>query len=187
MQLAEKQRSIDETLADLHSLVQQSRLEYQGEAIQLFDGNFAIEHTASSVAAIKECHIYEIELANGATKNITDEIEKGELASVIGVRDDTIGALLSKNNNLAVRFADQINGIHNQGFGLGDYAETKGRNFFNIDADFDFAAQNIQVDSAVMDSVDAISVAATPNAPGDNVIVNDQMYFSVIHEETFLL
>ncbi len=36
-----------------------------------------------------------------------------------------------------------------------------------------FSAQNFKIDDSIWESLDAISAASSPNAPGDNVVLND--------------
>src|SRR6185436_15526805 len=53
--------------------------------------------------------------------------------------------------------------------------ETTGRNFFNLGDEPGNAAANIRLDGMIEESTDAISVASSPNAPGDNVMVNQML------------
>ncbi|MBC7660371.1 MAG: flagellar hook-associated protein FlgK [Chitinophagaceae bacterium] len=102
---------------------------------------------------------------------VTHDNKKGRLAGMIEVRDKVIPNLLEDNNKMATAFAGSMNAIHRQGFGLKDYKETTGRDFFEI-KNIDNAAATLALDSRIVESTNAISVAASPNAPGDNVLAN---------------
>ncbi len=104
---------------------------------------------------------------------ISEANTAGELKALFNVRDERIPELMKHNNELAYTLADRVNQIHRQGYGLNDYKETKGRNLFSLSEDMDNAAGSIEIESAIWETTDAISVAATPWAPGDNVLSND--------------
>lgn len=106
-------------------------------------------------------------------RDMTDIIKSGRLRALIDVRDDKIANLLDHNNTLALSVADNVNAIHRQGFGLNQFKHTIGRNFFQISRDKDQAGQSIDLSSHITESTDAISAAASPDAPGDNVVLNN--------------
>lgn len=106
-------------------------------------------------------------------RDITSGVESGSVSGLLRVRDGVAKNLLTDTNELAYRFANQVNGIHQHGFGLNDYAEKTGRNFFNPIGDMDNAALNIEVSDLIVDSPDAISLSSTPNSVGDNVVANE--------------
>ncbi|MEZ4741296.1 MAG: flagellar hook-associated protein FlgK [Bdellovibrionota bacterium] len=105
-------------------------------------------------------------------RNVTDAIGAGSLKSMIDVRDRVASNLLKNNNVMAMTFANRFNEIHRDGFGLKDFRESRGRNFFDPVTDVDSAAKNLQFSLDIENSVDAIAAASTPNAPGDNIIAN---------------
>ncbi|MCX6131077.1 MAG: flagellar hook-associated protein FlgK [Proteobacteria bacterium] len=106
---------------------------------------------------------------------VTDIMKRGRLSGLIDVRDKVIPTMLEHNNEMARTIADQLNSIHQQGFGLKDFKETTGRNFFDLGLDRATAAENIRLDGIIVESTDAISVASSPNAPGDNVLANQML------------
>lgn len=107
-----------------------------------------------------------------APREITSVFEAGAMKATIDIRDRIIPNLIEKNNEMAIAFASSFNEIHRQGYGLGDFSETVGRDFFELGTSDDRAAQDIAVSAAIIEDVNAISAAATPNAPGDNVVLN---------------
>jgi len=113
---------------------------------------------------------------DGVNKNVydvTDNVGQGRLSGLLQVRDEIIDGLLEHNNNMAMTFTQRVNDVHRQGYGIQDYRESTGRDFFQINDDIGFAARSMDIADSIYESLDAISAASTPNAPGDNVIVND--------------
>lgn len=108
----------------------------------------------------------------GWARDITDSIKGGELKGSLKIRDEVIPDLIEKNNQMALALSREFNSAHRDGFGLGSYKSSNGRNFFTEIQDEKFAAQQFGIEQSILDSVDAISVASTPLAPGDNVIAN---------------
>lgn len=107
------------------------------------------------------------------SKVITDKIRSGSMHGLIEARDVTITGLIDNNNQMAMSLANKFNAIHRQGFGIGDFRESAGRDFFEEISDLDSAASRMHVSSGIEASVDAIAAASTPNAPGDNIVVNE--------------
>jgi flagellar hook-associated protein 1 FlgK len=107
------------------------------------------------------------------TRNVTDALGAGEMAGLMEVRDRVIPGLMSKNHEMAATLADNFNATHRNGFGLKNFSETSGRNFFGGISDVGKAASQISLDSAIAETTDAISAASSPLAPGDNVVIND--------------
>lgn len=103
---------------------------------------------------------------------VTDGLEGGKVKGLIDIRDTIVPGLLDKNNEMAGALVESFNGLHRRGFGIGGFSQSQGRNFFEIDGDLNQVAQNMKVSDVIMESTDAISVASTPLAPGDNVIAN---------------
>lgn len=97
----------------------------------------------------------------------------GRLIGLVEVRDQTLPELIHSNNRMAFEFANHFNNIHRAGFGLKEYTESTGRDFFNISDSVDIAAQTIGIHDLINEDLNSISVASTPFAPGDNVLVND--------------
>jgi flagellar hook-associated protein 1 FlgK len=121
-------------------------------------------------------NVYDVIIEDGASHEptvVTKLNRRGRLAGMIQVRDEVIPKLIDHNNQMAVNIANQFNSIHSQGYGLKDYKESTGRAFFEMSDNPYEAASSIKLASLIAESTDAISVASTPNAPGDNVIVNE--------------
>jgi flagellar hook-associated protein 1 len=110
---------------------------------------------------------------NGFKRNITRKIDGGRIKGLIEVRDNVCLGLIEKNNEMAANFVSRVNDIHAKGFGVGQYEETSGRQFFKPISDMSRAASEIDISDEILGSTDAISVAATPLAVGDNIIAND--------------
>ena len=103
---------------------------------------------------------------------IGEAIAGGKLEGLIRVRDDVIQNLVDQNDILAHTVGTQFNNIHRKGFGLGDFAESQGRDFFDgLDA-VKGSGREIKLANEIVTSTDAISMASTPSSQGDNVIGN---------------
>ncbi len=106
------------------------------------------------------------------TVDITKKLGGGSLEAFVTLRDKDIPALMDKNDQMAFTFAQNFNEVHRQGFGLKDYSEKAGRDFFKISDTQKGAAQSFDIDDTIIGSNDAISAALSPMAPGDNVNIN---------------
>jgi flagellar hook-associated protein 1 FlgK len=108
----------------------------------------------------------------GRPRNITSKVTGGSVGAMLDVRDNVVTNLLEKNHAMANSLVTEFNAVHRQGFGTRDFKFSNGLDFFNPLSDPSRAAEEIQVSSEIQNSTDAIAAASTPNAPGDNVIVN---------------
>lgn len=111
----------------------------------------------------------------GHKRNVTRKLDGGRLKGLIEVRDNICKDLINKNNDMAAKFVGRINEVHNQGFGIKSYDETTGRNFFKPVENIATAARDLSLSQEVSDSIEAISVAGTPMAVGDNIVVNEML------------
>lgn len=110
---------------------------------------------------------------NGTHKrNITRQMEGGSLKGTIDVRDNVASDLLNRNNEMAYRMANSFNTIHRTGYGVKDFSETTGRNFFRDISDIRTAARDFDISDEVAESIESISIASSPQAIGDNVVGN---------------
>jgi flagellar hook-associated protein 1 FlgK len=107
-----------------------------------------------------------------STRNVTNKMDGGALEALVELRDKDVPALIDKNDKMAYTLANAFNEVHAQGFGIGDFSESTGRNFFAVGAEMKGAAKGIEIDDAIVGSNDAISAASSPMAPGDNVNLN---------------
>ena len=110
-----------------------------------------------------------------AQRNITKHINSGSLSGIMFVRDDVAKGLIDDTNKLAQSFATEFNSVHRQGFGLNDYRESVGRDFFKPIENLDTAAMDINLTDLIANSTDAVSFGSSPNAVGDNVNANNML------------
>jgi flagellar hook-associated protein 1 FlgK len=103
------------------------------------------------------------------TRNLTEKLGAGKLDALVEMRDEVVPDLLKSNNESAFTLASSVNAVHREGFGLKDFAEQRGRDFFNVDPNKANCAANIDLDDTILSSVDAIAGGLSPLAPGDNV------------------
>lgn len=106
---------------------------------------------------------------------VTNAIGAGSLSAYIQGRDDICPTLINKNNQMAAGVISSINEVHRNGFGLKDFSEVTGRDFFAPVGDINQAAAQMQLTDVIAQSTDAISAGSSPNAPGDNVILNQML------------
>ena len=62
--------------------------------------------------------------------DITNSMKSGKLNGLIDIRDNVVKGIWSQNNELAGSFAESFNEIHRNGFGVAEYRNSSGRNFF---------------------------------------------------------
>lgn len=108
----------------------------------------------------------------GHQRNITRKMDGGSLKGTIDVRDNVALDLINKNNEIASRMTNSFNAIHQTGFGIKDFQESMGRNFFKPVTDERHAARDFDISDEVAESIEGISIASTPLALGDNVVGN---------------
>ncbi len=106
---------------------------------------------------------------NHVSRNLTEKLDGGTLDALVDMRDHVVPDLIAKNNDSAYTLASNINAVHREGFGLKEFGEQRGRDFFNISGDLKNTAASIDLDDTILSSVDAIAGGVSPLAPGDNV------------------
>ena len=106
------------------------------------------------------------------SRSINRDIKSGAMAGILHVRDVVAKKLIEDTNQLAFSFTNEFNAIHREGFGLNDYRESTGRDFFEPIDDIDRAAMNIEISDLIANSTDAISLGSSPRAVGDNINAN---------------
>ncbi|MCX6124752.1 MAG: flagellar hook-associated protein FlgK, partial [Proteobacteria bacterium] len=105
-------------------------------------------------------------------RNVTRKIEGGTLRGVIDVRDNVATGLLARNNEMAFQMSNAVNEVHRSGFGIKDFTETTGRNFFKPSNSKSTAARDFDISEEISVSIECISIASSPSAIGDNVVGN---------------
>ncbi|MBP9706042.1 MAG: flagellar hook-associated protein FlgK [Oligoflexales bacterium] len=110
---------------------------------------------------------------NGYKRAITDKVGSGQLRGLLDLRDQFIPQLRVKNDEMVTTFVGEFNKIHREGFGLNDFKEINGVNFFNEVGSEPGAAKRLSLSDEISMSTDAIAAAVSVNAPGDNVNLNE--------------
>lgn len=99
--------------------------------------------------------------------NVTHQVKGGKMGAILEVRDQTIGSILDRLDEIAFAVSGAVNDIHRQGY----TAEgVQGVNFFSELGTKTGAAERFGLSDAVKNSSNAIASGAEPNAPGDNRI-----------------
>ncbi len=114
--------------------------------------------------------IYDFE--HNGKRDVTKREIGGTIGSLLDIRDNLAGGLVTNNNKMARTMVDEFNAVHQQGYGLAEYSEHKGRNFFKTSDDIRYAAQNMHLDDSIINSTDSIATSSLKNTPGDNIVVN---------------
>ena len=109
----------------------------------------------------------------GHKRNVTRKLDGGRMKGLVDVRDNICTDLLTKNNEMAAKFTGRMNDIHSKGFGIKNFEESTGRNFFRPVENLASAARDMDISDEVTESIEAISVAGTPLAAGDNILANE--------------
>jgi flagellar hook-associated protein 1 FlgK len=144
--------------------------------ILLVDRNYVGEFTISSNEKNEGfADILITDGEGGNKRNITRMLDGGRLKGLIEVRDNICTDLISRNNEMASKFVGRVNDIHTKGYGLKGFSETAGRTFFKPVDNFATAARDLDLSSDIAESVEAISVAGTPLASGDNIVINEML------------
>lgn len=105
---------------------------------------------------------------SGNATDITDSIESGELRGWLDVRDGYAQDYLDRLDALASAMIDEVNAIHQSGFGMTTDPATgdpvTGQSFFG-----GTSAATMEVDASIVADVNRIAAAATAaSVPGDN-------------------
>lgn len=108
-------------------------------------------------------------------RNVTRKLDGGRLKGLIDVRDNICTDLINKNNEMAANFVNRVNEVHSKGYGIKSFDGSTGRNLFKPVQAMSRAAQEMDVSEEVSESIDAISVAGTPMAVGDNIVGNEMI------------
>jgi flagellar hook-associated protein 1 len=105
-------------------------------------------------------------------RNVTRQLEGGRMKGIIDVRDNICTDLIARNNEMAATFINRVNEAHSQGYGIKSFEESTGRDFFKPINSITGVARDMDLSDEVNESVEAISVAGSPMAAGDNIIAN---------------
>jgi flagellar hook-associated protein 1 FlgK len=144
--------------------------------IALVDRNYVAEFTVS--ANDKNDGFADILITDsegGSKRNVTRMLDGGRLKGLVEVRDNICKDIIDRNSDMAVKFTSRVNEIHKKGYGIKNFDESTGRNFFKPVESLANAARDLELSADIADSVEAISVAGTPLAGGDNIVINEML------------
>jgi flagellar hook-associated protein 1 FlgK len=104
---------------------------------------------------------------DGNSVNVTSDINGGALKGWLEVRDVTVPHYIDQMNELAGAIIDEVNTLHQSGYGLEDPAT--GEPFAGNDFFVGTSAEDIAVTQEILDNPHRIAAAATAGGvPGDN-------------------
>jgi len=101
---------------------------------------------------------------SGNRTDISDAIKGGAIGGCLKIRDEDIENIIDQLNEMAFVITNEINAVHNSGFGLNG---STGLDFFVPLASADGAAAAIEVDPSVLADVNNVAASLT-GEPGDN-------------------
>lgn len=101
--------------------------------------------------------------------NVTGQLKGGHIGGLLNVRDEVIGDLHDRMDNMAYTLALEVNDAHREGFNRYNQA---GQNFFILPTGKTGAAANISLNKEIKEDVGRIAAGGSPDAPGDNRIAN---------------
>jgi len=106
--------------------------------------------------------------SEGQSNNVMDNISGGKLKGWIDVRDVVIPGYLTRLDNLSIAIMDEVNSIHQTGYGLTADPDT-GYPFTNIDFFSGSSASDMEVNSEIADDINKIAASGNSvGVPGDN-------------------
>jgi flagellar hook-associated protein 1 len=131
-------------------------------------GSFSME-TDNSEGNLRKIYIKDFE--GNRFRDVTDKMTQGSASGLIVARDKQGEIIRNSLNEMAKTFGEKMNEIHRQGYGINEYQDQSGRDFFEGLNDRE-PAQTIKISVQLAKEPQAISAAMTPGAAGDNVIAN---------------
>lgn len=162
----------DLLLKELSSLIDISYYETENNSmvIQLANGQPIVAGNShfelEAVINPANNNFYDIQVNyTNSSVNVTQGITGGEMGAIIDIRDNYIPEYLNRLNTFAENLIEQVNNLHETGFGIDG---TTGNNFFN-DAVPGQEAINISVDDLIIADPDLIASGSNAD-PGNNEI-----------------
>ncbi len=145
--------------------------------IRADDGSLLVDRGYACQFGVRknDAGLYDVLVLDGEgdeIRNVSSRLKRGTVGALLDVRDNVATKMIDQNDNLAYEFVSQINAIHRQGFGLGEYDLTDSRDFFEHLNQASGAGQSIKLDDVIASSTNAISAASTAQTVGDNIVAN---------------
>lgn len=106
--------------------------------------------------------------ATATPTKVNHMIKGGRLGGLLKMRDEVVENFISKNNQMALAFAKEVNLAHRQGL---DRNGQPAGDFFSIDPSAESPAQTIKVRKEILNNVGKIA-SGFKNAPGDNTVAH---------------
>lgn len=93
----------------------------------------------------------------------------GSIGGALEVRDKVVNNVLDRVNEMAFTLATGVNEAHKLGF---DAYNKQGTEFFVVPSKLDTAAEDLKLNTDIVNDVMKIAAAAQPDSPGDNRVAN---------------
>ncbi len=108
---------------------------------------------------------FDIISSSNVRGNVTHQLKSGKLGALVEARDQVLGTMLSRLDELAFQVSQSVNEIHRSGFTRTGF---QGVDYFKPLQQKQGAAEFFDLSDAVQASANNIAAAATPDSPGDN-------------------
>ncbi|MFN7609823.1 MAG: flagellar hook-associated protein FlgK, partial [bacterium] len=119
--------------------------------------------------------LYISEFDKSEFQDVTAHTKNGKIGALMEVRDHYAQDIRNKIDEMAYAFGNRLNEIHALGYGTNEYRNLSGRMFFSGIDSQQGAAQDIQVDSLILEEPSSIGTGISAYAMGDNVVVNQMI------------
>jgi flagellar hook-associated protein 1 FlgK len=127
---------------------------------------FSVDRTPADGAG-KSSNLLDVFLESAKGGPITAQISGGRLGALIEARDQVMGTIAGRLDDIAFELSRAVNEVHRQGFTRDGLTQV---DFFREPVSREGAADQIDLSDAIRSSPHNIAAAAAPESPGDNRI-----------------
>ncbi len=127
---------------------------------------FTVNRTPSGEAG-KAANALDIFLDNARGDPVTGQISGGRLGALIEARDQVMGTISGRLDDIAFELSRAVNEVHRLGFTRDGMTQV---DFFRQPTQREGAAEQLALSDEIRNSAQNIATAAAPDSPGDNRI-----------------
>jgi flagellar hook-associated protein 1 FlgK len=140
-----------------------------GKVALLVSGFSSLKLSAHRTTERDRVEIFYENESSGQLTKITDSITGGSLGAALNVRDNLVNDLKSKTDDLAFKFATEVNKAHRLGT---DLKGRPGSDFFELPVDQNGCSSNIKIAKDILKDSSRIVTGTTALGPADNTVAN---------------
>ncbi|MCX5829441.1 MAG: flagellar hook-associated protein FlgK [Deltaproteobacteria bacterium] len=169
----ESNRLLDERSESLKSLSNLIDLNYVVDSngslnVFLPNGKQIVVGNLASELDFRDEHVVFKQLPTESMDQILSQGDKGKLAALLNVRDDSIPGYQDKLDDLAKEIITQVNKLHKEGY---DGYQNTGNDFF-IPAGSENIAKNMAVKNEIIDDANRIAASAVVSSGNGEIALN---------------